>query len=161
LRHTQILQNLGHVPHQGSQPACLNGTICLDVPKKPPKLKKLHQLVMIILAVEPSGMCLRQCRHTKFQVSLLSIELNLLLCQDLVKVKDEPTESGVSLHLVKVHFSGSIGLGLLCVKGGTDLDESLFGNARLILPRGEGFLPSCELPLPRKELLHRWSWQLH
>jgi hypothetical protein len=59
--------------------AGLDGMICLDIPKKPPKLNKLHQLIMVILGVEPLGQRLCQRRCTKFQVSLPSIELNLFL----------------------------------------------------------------------------------
>jgi hypothetical protein len=65
-RCTQILQNLGNVPHQGSQPSALDGTIYLDVPKKPLKLDELHQLIMIILRVEPPGLRLCQRCRVKF-----------------------------------------------------------------------------------------------
>jgi hypothetical protein len=37
-----ILQDLGHIPHQGSEPAGLNDAVCLKVLKKPPKLNELH-----------------------------------------------------------------------------------------------------------------------
>jgi hypothetical protein len=160
-RHTSTLQNLGHVPHQGSQPAGLDGMIRHDILKKPPKLNELHQLIMIIPGVEPPGLRLHQCCYVKFPVSLPSIELNLFLCQDLVKVKDELATSGVSLHLVEVHRPGSIGLGPLRVKGSADLEDGLFQNPRHILPCSKGFLPSCELPVLHNELLHRYSQRLH
>jgi hypothetical protein len=64
--------------------------------------------------------------------------------------------SGVSLHLIEVPLSG--GIGLLRVKGGANLDEALLKNPHLILPRGKGFLPPCELHLSRKDLLNHCSW---
>jgi hypothetical protein len=60
-----ILQDLGHIPHQGSEPAGLNDAVCLKVLKKPPKLIELHQLIVIIPGVKPPGACLRQCRRAQ------------------------------------------------------------------------------------------------
>jgi hypothetical protein len=118
--------------------------IYLNVPKKPLKLDKLHQHIMIIPWVEPLGLCLYQRRHAKFQVSLPSIGLDLLFCQDLAKVKDVLAVSSVRLHHVEVHLPGSIDLGPLRVKGGANLDEGMFRNAHLI-------------PLLCKELFHCYS----
>jgi hypothetical protein len=39
-RHTQILQNLGHLPHQGSQLAGLGDAVHLNIMKKPLKLRQ-------------------------------------------------------------------------------------------------------------------------
>jgi hypothetical protein len=52
--HTKILQDHGHVPHQGCQLAGLDDTVRLGVLKKPVKLNDLHQLITIIPGIEPS-----------------------------------------------------------------------------------------------------------
>jgi hypothetical protein len=60
-----ILQDLGHIPHQDHQLAGLNDAVYLSIPRKPAKLDKLHQLITIILRIEPPGLSLRQRRHTQ------------------------------------------------------------------------------------------------
>jgi hypothetical protein len=57
----------------------------------------------------------------------------------------------VGLHLVKVLLPSSLGLGLLRVKGGTDLGEGFLGDPLFLFPRGMGFLPSGKLLLSCKE----------
>jgi hypothetical protein len=59
--HTNILKDLGHVPHQGLQPAGLDDMVYLGVPKKPSNLNELHQLIAIILSIEPPGLYLHKC----------------------------------------------------------------------------------------------------
>jgi hypothetical protein len=73
---------------------------------------------------------------------LPSIELNLLLPQQLVKAKGVLNAGGVSLYLVEVPFLSSLSLGLLCVNGGDDLGKGFLRNPCLLFPRGEGLRPS-------------------
>jgi hypothetical protein len=104
----------GTHPSPGSQPAGLDGMVCLNVSKKLSKLYESHQLVMVVSRVEPLGLCLCQCHHAQLHVSLPLIELNPLLPQHLVEVEDELAVVGVSLYLLRysyrvasalVHFS--------------------------------------------------------
>jgi hypothetical protein len=53
----------------------------------------------------------------------------------------------VRLHLVKLLFLNS-GLGLFGVEVGTNLGEGFLGDPSLLLLRGKGLLPPCELLLP-------------
>jgi hypothetical protein len=129
----------------------------LNIPKKPPKLDELHQLVVVIPGVESPGLRLHQCRRAPAQVLLPLSKLNRFLPQRHVKVEDELAAVGVSLYLVEVLLPSSLVLGPLLVKSGTGLGEGFVGNSCLLLPRGEGFLPLCELTLPRKELLNHHS----
>jgi hypothetical protein len=56
--HAKVHKNLGHVAQQDCQSPDLSGAIRFDILKMPPKLDKLHQLIMVILGVEPPSLCL-------------------------------------------------------------------------------------------------------
>jgi hypothetical protein len=49
------------------------------------------------------------------------------------------------MYLVKVPLLSSLGLGLLCVKGGANIGKGFLENPCLRFPRSEGLLPLCEL----------------
>jgi hypothetical protein len=85
------------------------------------------------------------------------IKLNLLLLQYLVEAKDVLTASSESLYLVRVLLPSNLDLGLVCIKGGADLDDGFLRDPCLLHPRSEGFLPPREFPLPHMEPLNRRS----
>jgi hypothetical protein len=85
---------------------------------------------------------------------LPSIELDFLLRQVLVKVKNLIAVSCVSLNLVEVLMSGNIGLSPLLINGSAGLEIGLFRDLCLIPPCSECFFLSREFPLPREELLN-------
>jgi hypothetical protein len=108
---------------------------------------------VVVLGVDPSGLCLRQRHRAEHQVLLPLIKLGPFLPQHLVEVENLPTASGVLRHLVKVLLPGSLGLGPLLIKRSTDLGKGLLGDPHLLLPRDEDLFPLGELPLPGKEFL--------
>jgi hypothetical protein len=62
-RCTQILQNLGSLPHQGSPPTGLGDAVRLDALMKPPKLNELHQLEAAVPGLIPHA-----CAYASFDV---------------------------------------------------------------------------------------------
>jgi hypothetical protein len=59
----------------------------------------------------------------------------------------------VSLHLVKVLFLSSLGLGPFGIEVGINLGEGFHQNAHLLLPRGKYLIPLLEFLLLRYGLL--------
>jgi hypothetical protein len=85
---------------------------------------------------------------------LPSIELDFLIRQVLVEVKNLIAVSCVSLNLVEVLLSGNIDLGPLLINGSAGLEIGLFRDPRLVPPCSECFFLSREFPLPHEELLN-------
>jgi hypothetical protein len=54
---------------------------------------------------------------------------------------------GMRLHLLEVLFLSSLGLCSFSVKVGSNLNQGPLRNLRLLLPRGEGLLPTRQLLL--------------
>jgi hypothetical protein len=152
-RHTQIIQNLGHLPHQGGQPTSLGDAVHLDILKKPPKLDELHQLIMIVSGVDPLGLCLCQRHRAQLQVPLPLIKPGPLLPQHLVEVENLPIASSVLCYPVKVLLPGSLDLGPLLIKRSANLGKGLLRDPRLLLPCDRGLFPPGELPLQGEEFL--------
>jgi hypothetical protein len=125
-RHAKIHQNLGHVPHQNRQSSGLGDAVHLDVLKRPSELDELHHLLTVVLGVESPGLCLRQHRLMQAKVLLPPIEQDLLLPQHLIKVEGVLGAGSVSLNLVEVLFSSSLGLGSFGVEVVTNLGEGFF-----------------------------------
>jgi hypothetical protein len=95
----------------------------LGVLKEPPELDKLHQLLVVVPGVESLGLRLRQHRLTQAMVPLSPIEQDLLLPQHLIEAEGVLSMGSVSLDLVQVIFSSSLGLGPFIVEVGTKLGE--------------------------------------
>jgi hypothetical protein len=60
--HAKVLEDLGHITHQGCQSTSLDDTVRLSVLKKLPELNELHQLITIVSGVESPVLRLHQHR---------------------------------------------------------------------------------------------------
>jgi hypothetical protein len=95
----------------------------LTISKEPTELNKLHQLLVVVSGVESLGLHLRQHHLTQAVVPLSPVEQDLLLPQHLIEAEGVLGVGSVSLDLVEVLFSSSLGLGPFIVKVGTNLGE--------------------------------------
>jgi hypothetical protein len=129
-----------------------NNALHIDLLEVPLELDDLHQLPTIVPGLEPPGLRLHQHRPAQVQVPLSSLELNLLHPSILSRLRECLVwavlgMSGVCLHLVEVLFSSSLSLCPFGVKVDIDLDQGFLRNLGLLLPHGEGLLPTRQLIL--------------
>jgi hypothetical protein len=120
--------NLEMSPHQDRRLPNLDGACHLILLEALWEFNELSQLLMVV-----SG------------VLLLLIEQDLLLPQHLVEAEGVLGVGTVHTHLVKVLLTSSLGFHLFSIKVGTDHDQGLLGDPGVLLPRGEGLLPPCQL----------------
>jgi hypothetical protein len=146
-------QDLRDIPHEDRQPPGLSGVLRLDLLQVPPELNDLYQLLTVVSGIEAPGLRLHMSHLTQAHVLVSLVKMDLLLPEHLVKVEGVLGVSGVLLHFVKVPLLSSLSFNPFSIKVGADLDQGLLRDPGLLLPCGEGLLPSCQLLLSCKELL--------